>query len=87
MTTNISKWEQTRFSQVKDGKIASKFSCFMGVKDGQKVAGDTIDKPGSSSGDSKKKQKELFSTMELLYEVARQVTHTMRAIGLGFSSQ
>lgn len=95
VSTNISKWEQAKFSQDKDGKVASKFLRLMGVKDGQKTAGDTAAAPGTSgsssggtgSGDSIKKQEELFSTMEQQYEVARQVTHTMRGVGLGFSSQ
>lgn len=103
VSSNISKWEQAKFSQDKDGKMASKFLRLMGVKDGQKDPS----KPGTSSGggggasgassassaaassggDSIKKQEELFSTMEQQYEVARQVTHTMRGVGLGFSSQ
>lgn len=95
VTTNISKWEQAKFSQDKDGKVASKLLRLMGVKDGQKTVGDVAATPGSSgastrgtgSGDSIKKQEELFSTMEQQYEVARQVTHTMRGVGLGFSSQ
>lgn len=98
VTTNISKWEQAKFSQDKDGKVASKFLRLMGVKDGQKGPGDGA-KAGvsgsaggssaaaASTGDSIKKQEELFSTMEQQYEVARQVTHTMRGVGLGFSSQ
>lgn len=99
VSSNISKWEQAKFSQDKDGKMASKFLRLMGVKDGQK--GPDPSKPGTSSaapgssasssaasgGDSIKKQEELFSTMEQQYEVARQVTHTMRGVGLGFSSQ
>lgn len=97
VSSNISKWEQAKFSQDKDGKMASKFLRLMGVKDGQKgPAGDAAGGSGSSTatssaastgGDSIKKQEELFSTMEQQYEVARQVTHTMRGVGLGFSSQ
>ncbi|XP_055640769.1 arginine/serine-rich coiled-coil protein 2-like isoform X2 [Toxorhynchites rutilus septentrionalis] len=86
VSSNISKWEQAKFSQDKDGKMASKFLRLMGVKDGQKSEGSAA-KPGSSSGDSINRQEELFSTMEQQYEVARQVTHTMRGVGLGFSSQ
>lgn len=87
VSTNISKWEQAKFSQDKDGKMASKFLRLMGVKDGQKSATADTAKPSATSGDSIKKQEELFSTMEQQYEVARQVTHTMRGVGLGFSSQ
>lgn len=86
VVTNINKWEQAKFSQDKDGKVQSKFLRLMGVKDGHKTGGDA-EKPSSSSGDSINKQEELFSTMEQQYEVARQVTHTMRGVGLGFSSQ
>ncbi|GAB0099228.1 hypothetical protein DMENIID0001_150760 [Sergentomyia squamirostris] len=79
------KWETAKFSQDQDGKVASKFMRLMGIKDPPKAAGSTS---SSSSGvDLVKKQEELFSTMEQQYEVARQVTHTMRGVGLGFSSQ
>lgn len=37
-------------------------------------------------GDIIKKQEEMFSSMEQQYEVARTATHTMRGVGLGFSS-
>lgn len=37
-------------------------------------------------GDIIKKQEEMFSPMEQQYEVARTATHTMRGVGLGFSS-
>ncbi|XP_062559552.1 arginine/serine-rich coiled-coil protein 2 isoform X2 [Armigeres subalbatus] len=88
VSSNISKWEQAKFSQDKDGKMASKFLRLMGVKDPHKTATADDVKPGTStSGDSINKQEELFSTMEQQYEVARQVTHTMRGVGLGFGSQ
>lgn len=41
----------------------------------------------SNNVDPTKKQEELFSSMEHQYEVARQVTHSMRGVGLGFGSQ
>lgn len=81
-TTN-NKWEQTRFSQDSDGKMASKFLRLMGMKDAPKVADDEIQK----APDSIKKQNEMLSSMEQQYEVARQMTHTMRGMGLGFGSQ
>lgn len=87
VSSNISKWEQAKFSQDKDGKVASKFLRLMGVKSNAKPGEDDSAKPGTSSGDSIKKQEELFSTMEQQYEVARQATHTMRGVGLGFGSQ
>lgn len=91
LTTN--KWEETRFSQDNDGKVASKFLRLMGMKDVPAKAG--ASDSGSTSGDTKSssgadplsKQSEMFHTMEHQYEVARQVTHTMRGMGLGFGSQ
>lgn len=84
------KWEETRFSQDTDGKVATKFLRLMGMKDAtpkpSEVATGTA--PSSASAvDTISKQNELFSTMEHQYEVARQVTHTMRGMGLGFGSQ
>jgi hypothetical protein len=35
---------------------------------------------------TKQKQEEYFATLEKQYEVARATTHTMRGLGLGFSS-
>lgn len=84
------KWEETRFSQDTDGKVATKFLRLMGMKDAtpkpSEVAAGAA--PGSSTApDAISKQSELFSTMEAQYEVARQVTHTMRGMGLGFGTQ
>uniref|UniRef100_A0A182S5R8 SMAP domain-containing protein n=1 Tax=Anopheles maculatus TaxID=74869 RepID=A0A182S5R8_9DIPT len=117
VSSNISKWEQAKFAQDTDGRVASKFLRLMGVKDpkpGEEASSPPSTAAGASSltaaaraggsaggmagaggtsnggkapGDSIKKQEELFSTMEQQYEVARQVTHTMRGVGLGFSSQ
>uniref|UniRef100_A0A182QFD4 Small acidic protein-like domain-containing protein n=1 Tax=Anopheles farauti TaxID=69004 RepID=A0A182QFD4_9DIPT len=118
VSSNISKWEQAKFAQDTDGRVASKFLRLMGVKDALPKAGEdpvpaasassssttptargsaavgggagsggASNGGGKSTGDSIKKQEELFSTMEQQYEVARQVTHTMRGVGLGFSSQ
>lgn len=42
-------------------------------------------KPESSA--AIKPSDELFSTMEQQYEVARQVTHISRGVGLGFGSR
>lgn len=76
-----STWNKATFSQDTDGKVASKFMRLMGIKDGQA-------KPQPDPGEHDlDKQKKLFSTMEQQYEVARQVTHTMRGVGLGFGSQ
>lgn len=75
------KWENTKFSQDNDGKVASKFMRLMGIKDGAKP---TAEPSTSSTGG--KSTEELFTNMEQQYEKARQVTHTMRGVGLGFGS-
>lgn len=77
------RWEQTRFSQDSDGKMASKFLRLMGMKDAPKVADDETQK----APDSIKKQNEMLSSMEQQYEVARQMTHLSRGMGLGFGTQ
>ncbi|XP_059620836.1 arginine/serine-rich coiled-coil protein 2 isoform X1 [Phlebotomus argentipes] len=81
------KWETAKFSQDQDGKVASKFMRLMGIKDPPKAGGGGGGGGSGSGVDLVKKQEELFSSMEQQYEVARQVTHTMRGVGLGFSSQ
>lgn len=79
-TTN--KWEQTKFSQDTDGKVASKFLRLMGIKDAPKAVADA-----DGQSDVIQQQNEMFTTMQHQYDVARQVTHTMRGMGLGFGSQ
>lgn len=84
---DAAKWESAKFSQDQDGKVANKFMRLMGIKDPPPVKA-TEETPGNTSvPDLTKKQEELFSTMEQQYEVARQVTHTMRGVGFGFGSQ
>lgn len=73
-------WETTTFAQDQDGKVANKFKRLMGIK-GQTEA--AVAKPTT---DVMKKQDEMFRSMEQQYEVARTATHTMRGVGLGFSS-
>lgn len=93
-TTN-NRWEQAKFSQDSDGKMASKFLRLMGMKDGaakavvedEQTAGGKGAAAASSAPDSIKKQNEMLSSMEQQYEVARQMTHTMRGMGLGFGTQ
>lgn len=77
-----STWNNATFSHDTDGKVASKFMRLMGIKDAQPKP-----QPENTGADNIDKQKQLFSTMEQQYEVARQVTHTMRGVGLGFGSQ
>lgn len=79
------KWETATFSQDNDGKVASKFLRLMGMKGEAVKATPVTSDNGSESG--VKKREEMFSTMEQQYEVARQATHTMRGMGLGFGSQ
>lgn len=81
-TTN-NKWEAAKFSQDSDGKVASKFLRLMGMKNAPAVAAKTSDDADSSV----EKRERMFSSMEQQYEIARQATHTMRGMGLGFGSQ
>ena len=88
------KWAGAQFSEDSDGKVASKFMRLMGVKgaaaanDSEKAATATATTATAApvAPDVKSRQA-MFSSMEKQYEVARQVTHTMRGVGLGFGSQ
>ncbi|XP_028130642.1 U1 small nuclear ribonucleoprotein 70 kDa isoform X2 [Diabrotica virgifera virgifera] len=71
-------WEATTFAQDTDGKVANKFKRLMGIK--------TPSEGSNSTTEVLKKQDEMFNAMEQQYEVARTTTHTMRGVGLGFSS-
>lgn len=91
-----SKWGHAQFSQDSDGKVASKFMRLMGIKnmptDANAAEGGEppkkADAPSSTPANPDYKSREaMFTSMEQQYEVARQVTHTMRGVGLGFSSQ
>jgi len=73
----VAKWGGAKFSQDTDGTKASKFMRLMGIKDVPKPEATAAPKPSD----------ELFSTMEQQYEVARQVTHISRGVGLGFGSR
>lgn len=93
--TTTNKWETAKFSQDNDGKMASKFLRLMGMKGAAATtppSSSAATKSDDSSEDtctvdpSVKKRQEMFSTMEQQYEVARQATHTMRGMGLGFGS-
>ncbi|XP_073833103.1 uncharacterized protein isoform X3 [Musca autumnalis] len=87
------KWGHAQFSQDSDGKVASKFMRLMGIKNAPTETnapegGDKKpDTPATNTNPDYKSREAMFSTMEQQYEVARQVTHTMRGVGLGFSSQ
>lgn len=81
-TTTNNKWEVAKFSQDSDGKVASKFLRLMGMKNAPTAAATSDD--GDSSVE---KREQMFSSMEQQYEVARQATHTMRGMGLGFGSR
>lgn len=92
ITTN-NKWEAAKFSQDSDGKVASKFLRLMGMKNVPVTASNSTDPNttetgnGSDSDPSVEKRAQMFNKMEQQYEIARQVTHTMRGMGLGFGSQ
>lgn len=64
------------------GKVASKFKRLMGIRNPSEAEGST----GRPVPDVLKRQEEMFSSMEAQYEVARTATHTMRGVGLGFST-
>ncbi|XP_055376691.1 arginine/serine-rich coiled-coil protein 2-like isoform X2 [Condylostylus longicornis] len=94
--TAAKKWDGATFAQDNDGKVASKFMRLMGIKpksDGtttniSNIGGDISSNVGEGAPlpENVKKREEMFSSMEQQYEVARQVTHTMRGVGLGFGS-
>ncbi|XP_013104483.2 arginine/serine-rich coiled-coil protein 2 [Stomoxys calcitrans] len=95
---SASKWGHAQFSQDSDGKVASKFMRLMGIKNvppptesanPAETAGPSGDqkKSDAAANPDFKSREAMFSTMEQQYEVARQVTHTMRGVGLGFSTQ
>lgn len=77
------KWEAAKFSQDSDGKVASKFLRLMGMKNAPPTAPTAPENEDASV----QKREQMFSSMEQQYEIARQVTHTMRGVGLGFGSQ
>lgn len=95
---NADKWQQqAQFTKDDDGKVASKFMRLMGIKKGSESEEATASSSGGGGGDEEqggrksnefaKKQSEMLNKMEQQYEVARQATHTMRGMGLGFSRQ
>lgn len=90
---NADKWQQqAQFSKDEDGKVASKFMRLMGIKKGDTAAsattstdGDSSEEPSRKPNAFAKKQTDMLNEMEQQYEIARQATHTMRGMGLGFS--
>ncbi|XP_014102430.1 arginine/serine-rich coiled-coil protein 2 isoform X3 [Bactrocera oleae] len=83
------KWGNAQFSQDTDGKVASKFMRLMGIKgSGPSKSEEVVEqKVVPTVAPDVKTREVMFSNMEQQYEVARQATHTMRGVGLGFSSQ
>ncbi|XP_055856794.1 arginine/serine-rich coiled-coil protein 2 isoform X2 [Episyrphus balteatus] len=82
------KWGHATFSEDSDGKVASKFMRLMGIKSAPKPGDSPANAPvAEKKGPDVKSRQAMFSNMEQQYEVARQVTHTMRGVGLGFGSQ
>lgn len=88
-TATNNKWEQARFSQDNDGRVASKFLRLMGMKNAPTLPDGAQDDGNTSTEEDKgvKQRKQMFTSMEQQYEVARQTTHTMRGMGFGFGSQ
>lgn len=93
---DAAKWGGAKFSQDTDGTKATKFMRLMGIKDGE-LKESLLDEvianyflpsaPKPEATAVAKPTDELFSTMEQQYEVARQVTHISRGVGLGFGSR
>ncbi|XP_014256396.1 serine/arginine repetitive matrix protein 2-like isoform X2 [Cimex lectularius] len=84
-TNNQNQWKDARFLHDQDGKLTAKFHRLMGMKsagEGSSTSSDNTRKDTFAI----KKQEELFSTMEMQYEAARNATHKQRGVGLGFSS-
>lgn len=79
---NASIWQGAKFSQDQDGKMTAKFQRLMGMKEVPPKEVQT--EQDGKVKDLFKKQEELFSSMEMQYEVARATTHTQRGVGLGF---
>nr|CAD7460521.1 unnamed protein product [Timema tahoe] len=78
-------WAGTTFAQDDDGKMTAKFKRLMGIKE----SGDSEAATSQAGGECSeiiKKQEELFTSMEMQYEVARVATHTHRGVGLGFGT-
>lgn len=67
-------WNNASFG---DDQATEKFKRLMGMRSSSIEL-------GASSGSVSKQQENLFKKMEEEYEIARQTTHTMRGIGLGF---
>jgi len=63
-----------------DAKKNEKFAKLMGIK--------PCDKPvhNQRTDEVIKNQSELFTNLDLQYQQAREMTHTKRGVGLGFSS-
>ncbi|XP_067640915.1 arginine/serine-rich coiled-coil protein 2 isoform X2 [Eurosta solidaginis] len=85
------KWGNAQFSQDTDGKVASKFMRLMGIKGNvpppKEDTAVVEQKAVPSVAPDVKTREVMFTNLQQQYEVARQVTHTMRGVGLGFSSQ
>lgn len=84
---NVAKWQQTaQFAKDEDGKVASKFMRLMGIKNATPT-GKVVEGGEQTEGMKPADFAKMKADMELQYEVARQTTHTMRGMGLGFSRQ
>lgn len=84
-------WQSTAFEQDQDGKVTAKFKRLMGIKDPHPEQQQQQDSAAASvvepvTTEALKKQKQLFQDLDQQYQKAREVTHTQRGLGLGFSS-
>ncbi|XP_063225603.1 arginine/serine-rich coiled-coil protein 2 isoform X2 [Bacillus rossius redtenbacheri] len=75
------QWEATTFARDQDGKMTAKFKRLMGIKE---TAATTAAATSVDSNTLLQKQEELFTSMEMQYEVARLATHSQRGVGLGY---
>jgi len=85
-------WQSTAFEQDQDGKVTAKFKRLMGIKDPPPEQQQQQDSAAAASAaepetpEVLKRQKQLFQALDQQYQKAREVTHTQRGLGLGFSS-
>ena len=82
-------WQSTAFEQDQDGKVTAKFKRLMGIKDPPPVQQQQQESAASAepvTPEVLKRQQQLFQDLDQQYQRAREVTHTQRGLGLGFSS-
>jgi hypothetical protein len=78
------QWQSTSFHSDND---THKFRKLMGIKEDEGGEANQDEELTKLSEEQKKKQDELFSSLDRQYEAARVTTHTQRGVGFGFGSQ